>query len=277
MTTIIIPAHNEEKIISNCLKPFIKNARLDDLEVIVVCNGCSDLTVNTVKKLSDKFVCLETDIPSKTHALNLGDEYATSYPRIYLDADIVISFDAVEAINTTLKNNIYATSLEPKMDLSKSSWPVKAFYEIWLNLPYCKAGMIGSGLYALSEKGRSKFDQFPNIIADDGFVRCLFKDKERIVTKDHFASVSAPYTLSSLIKIRTRSRLGRYQLKDKFPDLLKNETKDFRGALKKLFFDFKLWPKLFIYFSVNIISRMRAKYQYLTKRTTWERDDSRRS
>lgn len=276
MPTIIIPAYNEEKRIIKCLNPFIDHVGVDDLEVIVVCNGCKDSTADVVKKLSNKFVCLETDFSSKTNALNIGDEYASSYPRIYLDADIVVSFEAIMALKATLSTYNQATSIEPKMDVSNSSWLVKAFYDVWLTLPYCKLGMIGSGNYALSEQGRSRFGKFPDIIADDGYVRCLFTDKERAITKGHFAIVTAPQNILGLVKIKTRSRLGRYQLKDKFPELLQNESKDFQGAFKELLFDFKLWSKLFVYISVNIISRVRARYQYLTKQALWERDDSSR-
>jgi len=83
--------------------------------------------------------------------------------------------------------------------------------------------------------------------------------------------------LLSLIKIKTRSRLGRYQLKDKFSELLSNEAKDFQGAFKSLCFDVTLWPKLLVYVGVNLISRIRARYQYITKQTKWERDESSRT
>lgn len=276
MVTIIIPAHNESYGIAGCLEPFIDLINQNYLNVIVVCNGCSDNTASVVRSLCSDVICIETDVPSKTNALNLGDNVAKYYPRIYLDADVRLSVDAVLAMRSTLEVGGLATSVEPKMDLSKSSWFVRAFYDIWLSLPYCKAGMIGSGVYALSEEGRSRFDQFPDLIADDGYIRCLFNESERTVTKDHYAIVTAPKDLISLIKIKTRSRLGRYQLKDKFPELVANEAKDYSGALKELFFEFKLWPKLMIYFGVNIISRIRANYQYLTKQTKWERDDSSR-
>ena len=277
MVTIIIPAHNESYGIAGCLEPFIDLINQNYLNVIVVCNGCSDNTVSIIKSLCSDIICIETDVPSKTKALNLGDNVAKYYPRIYLDADVVLTRDAIFAMCSTLESGALATSVEPQMDLSSSSWFVKAFYDIWLSLPYCKAGMIGSGIYALSEEGRSRFDRFPNIIADDGYVRALFTESERPVTKGHYAIVTAPKDLLSLIKIKTRSRLGRYQLKDKFSELLSNEAKDFQGAFKSLCFDVKLWPKLLVYVGVNLISRIRARYQYITKQTKWERDESSRA
>jgi len=277
VVTIIIPAHNESYGIVGCLEPFIDLINENYLNVIVVCNGCSDNTASIVRSLCSDVICIETDVPSKTKALNLGDNAAKYYPRIYLDADVVLTRDAIFAMCSTLESGALATSVEPQMDLSSSSWCVKAFYDVWLSLPYCKAGMIGSGVYALSEEGRGRFNQFPDIIADDGYVRALFTENERPVTKGHYAIVTAPKNLLSLIKIKTRSRLGRYQLKDKFPELLANEAKDFQGAFKSLCFDVKLWPKLLVYVGVNLISRIRARHQYITKQTKWERDESSRA
>jgi len=277
MVSIIIPACNEESNIESCLMPLISMGGDVNFEIIVICNGCTDNTAKIVKGLSQDIICIETDIPSKVNAINLGELNANFFPRVYLDADVKIDYIAGISMSLTLNSHHFVTSLVPKMDLSESSWFVCAFYDIWLSLPYCKAGMIGSGVYALSEEGRARFEKFPDIIADDGYVRALFKEHERTVTKGHYAIVTAPKDLISLVKIKTRSRLGRYQLKDKFPELLENETKDFQGAFTALFLDFKLWPKLFVYISVNLISRFRARYQYFTKQTKWERDDSSRT
>lgn len=277
--SIIIPAFNEEFAIASTLNA-LKNLLVDPtVQIIVVCNGCTDNTAEVVKQISSDIVCLQTDIGSKPYALNLGDAEAKFFPRIYLDADIVLSADAVNAMITTLKNSaVFATSVEPKMELNHSSWFVQAFYAIWLRLPYCKAGMIGSGVYALSAQGRARFDKFPPIIADDGFVRCLFTDAERPVTTQGYATVKAPKDLFSLIKIKTRSRLGRYELTAKFPHLLNNETKDYRQALISLLFNYKLWFKIAVYISINLISRIRANHQYANQTITrWERDESNRN
>lgn len=276
MVSIIIPAHNEAKNIEKCLKPFIGSVNLDKLEVIVVCNGCKDYTADIVKELSSKFICLETEIPSKVNALNLGDNIASSFPRIYLDADVAISLESIFVLSEALENECLAASLETKMDLSKSSWFVRAFYDIWLNLPYCKEGMIGSGMYALSESGRKRFDKFPDIIADDGYVRCLFHKNERMLIKGYNSVVTAPNNIFDLIKIKTRSRLGRYQLKELFPHLLGNEKKEYMVGFGCLIYNIKIWPKIIVYLIINFIARIRARYQYWTNQIIWERDESSR-
>jgi len=276
MTSIIIPAHNEERVIERCLSQFVCAVQDEDFEVIVVCNGCTDQTASIVENLGDNFICIETDKASKTHALNIGDKIACSFPRIYLDADVSISTNAVTALSDTLDRGYLAASTEVRMDLSSCTWPVKAYYDVWLSLPYCKTGMMGAGLYALSEQGRRHFDQFPDLIADDGYVRCLFNESERGVTHGHYSVVTAPRNISGLIKIKTRSRLGRYQLKEKFPEIINNEVKDYRSATRDLLFDIKSWPKVLVYLAINIVSRIRASLQLKNNMLTWERDDSSR-
>jgi len=276
--SIIIPAFNEEVSISATLAPLVSLLAEDEAEIIVVCNACTDKTAEVVKKISSEIICIETEIGSKSHALNLGDAAARFFPRIYLDADIALSTDAVNGMVESLKNPlVFATSVEAKMNLSSCSWCVRAFYDVWLRLPYCKAGMIGSGVYALSKAGRGRFEKFPAIIADDGYVRCLFTEQERPLTTRGYATVKAPKDLFSLIKTQTRSRLGRYELKEKFPQLLSNETKDYSQAMKSLGSNYRLWFKIAAYITVNLISRIRANHQYANKQTTrWERDDSSR-
>jgi len=276
MTSIVIPAHNEEIVIERCLRPFLKTVQDKDFEVIVVCNGCTDQTARVVSDLSDKFVCIETDKASKTHALNIGDQAARSFPRIYLDADVSLSTQAVSALGDALDSGYLAVSTEVKMDLSDSTWPVRAYYDVWLSLPYCKAGMVGTGVYALSEQGRNRFDQFPELIADDGYVRCLFNESERGVTHGHYSVVTAPRNFAGLLKIKTRSRLGRYQLKEKYPEIMKNEEKDYGKAMKPLLLDIRSWPKIFLYLIINVVTRLRASWQMKNNMSTWERDDSSR-
>jgi hypothetical protein len=137
--------------------------------------------------------------------------------------------------------------------------------------------MIGAGVYALSKEGRARFREFPEVIADDGYVRCQFKEYERGLTPGYYSVVNAPRDIPGLIKIKTRSRLGRYELKKKFPDIIAFEKKNYGGAIGNQALKIKLWPKLAVYLAVNYVTRMRAKRQYLTGQIIWERDDSSRN
>ena len=94
---------------------------------------------------------------------------------------------------------------------------VKAFYRAWQRRPYFHRGHLGSGLYAVSAEGRARFDRFPNLIADDEFFRLHFHETERSNASNAFFEIRAPRRIWGVIKVKTRSRLGRLELKKTFP------------------------------------------------------------
>ncbi len=51
--------------------------------------------------------------------------------------------------------------------------------------------MIGSGVYGVSASG-NRFDEFPDIIADDLFVKDLFRVDERVVVEGTIFTIDAP-------------------------------------------------------------------------------------
>jgi glycosyltransferase involved in cell wall biosynthesis len=278
MTAIIIPAHNEAAVIGQTLQALLPQVREDD-EIIVVCNGCSDDTAGVARRFEPRVVVLETEVPSKTNALNLGDRQAHSYPRIYLDADIVLGDGAVQKMVDALSAGPWlAVAPDPQMDLAGASWAVRAYYDIWLSLPYCRSGMIGAGVYALSEAGRARFGDFPAVIADDGYVRAIFKEAERGRVSDARSVVHAPASLKWLLKIKTRSRLGGMELVLKFPGLLANEAKDYSGAMRGVLANPLKWPKVLVYLYVNLLSRLLAKRRLKNLAGyQWEKDASSRA
>ncbi|MDQ1577463.1 MAG: hypothetical protein QOE21_150, partial [Microbacteriaceae bacterium] len=88
--SVIIPAHNEASVIERTLRPLADVANRGQLEVVVVCNGCTDETAELARNFTGVTV-VEIDEASKSLALNVGDEAATVWPRMYLDADVEIS------------------------------------------------------------------------------------------------------------------------------------------------------------------------------------------
>lgn len=279
MISIIIPAHNEEKVIGRTLAELLSGVRNEEFEVIVVCNGCVDKTAQVVASFGDAFKCIETSKPSKSNALNMGDAAAKYFPRVYLDADIILSSDAVKHLCNILRSGNYlAASPKMKVAYEHSSYMVRRYYDVWQQLPYVQRGMIGTGVYALSEEGRRRFGLFPDIIADDRFVRALFKEHERTIAYNCNSIVHAPKNLSGLIKIKTRSRLGGYEFERNFPDLIGNETKNYSSAIVHSLKRFKLNPGLAIYLFVNILCRFKAKVLLQKNQiSNWHRDDSSRS
>lgn len=278
MISIIIPAHNEQMVIQRTLHSLVDGAGPAELEIIVVCNGCTDRTAEIARAFGGPVRVLETEIPSKSNALNLGDQAARSFPRFYIDADIILSSPAVRAMAEEL-NSGRALAVAPRfeMELTGCSWFVRAFYEINDRMPSSRDGIGGSGVYGLSPQGRARFSEFPSITADDGFIRCLFKPEERRTLLNHASVVFAPKRLSGLVKIKTRSHFGGFQLRQRFPELWQNRGASNGTSLKRLAKKPLCWPKLAVYGYVKIVARARAHRQLRSGRVNiWERDNSAR-
>ncbi|HZZ43826.1 MAG TPA: glycosyltransferase [Tepidisphaeraceae bacterium] len=282
MFSVIIPAHNESNVITRGLRALTDGANPGDLEIIVVANGCQDDTAEKVRAFGHPDVrVIETNIGSKTNALNLGDQAATGFPRLYLDADVVLSLDSAREISRVLAQGdvLAAAPAVETIYPSGTTWAVRAYYAFWMALPYIQEGMMAAGIYAVSRNGRARFDRFPDVIADDGYFRLLFPPAERVEVRTARSVVSAPAKLWDLVLIKTRSRLGFYQLRMRFPELFSQEaqTKEYGKALMAVLRRPRLWLCAAPYLWVNIVSRYRARRQALTLTGyIWERDNSSR-
>jgi len=157
MLSVIIPAHNEEAVLGRCLRAIVTDAAPGELEVIVACNGCTDRTAEIARDFGPPVRVIEIPQASKVAALNAADEAATGFPRFYVDADVIVDLASLRAMAAVLERG-EALLVAPKlrMDLSKTTWPVRAYYRVWMSLPYNQV-MVGAGAYGLSRGGRARF------------------------------------------------------------------------------------------------------------------------
>ena len=278
MISVVIPAHNEANVIGRCLTAMTRGARPGELEVIVVCNGCTDDTAAVARGFEPLVKVIETPVPSKSNALNLGDEAASGFPRFYVDADVVLALESIREVAGRLEGQeVLAAAPRVEFDLHDRRWPVRAFYQVWGNLPYCRQGMIGSGVYAVSRAGRARFDRFPQLTADDAFVRLHFKPQERLTVESCSFLVTVPVSLGGIIRIKTRSHFGNRELRRAFPHLWENESGGTYGGLFRLWRRPSLWPALAVYGYVKVASRFRARWKdAFGDARHWERDETAR-
>ena len=278
MISVIIPAHNESAVIRRTLEAAQAALRHEPGELIVVCNGCTDDTASICRQFSPAVKVIELQEGSKILALNAGDRAATGFPRFFLDADVIVSETAFRDVASVLREGgVHAAAPRMVIQTGFSSWCVRAFYRVWSETPYHRQQHVGSGLFAVSEQGRKRFDEFPDLIADDEFVRRQFQPSERQIVEGCTFSIDAPRNLQCLIKVKTRSRLGNYQLVSRFPSLRKNKGTSGLGLLKNIIRQPALWTNCPVYFGVVLLTTWRARRQFAKGRFgIWERDESSR-
>jgi glycosyltransferase involved in cell wall biosynthesis len=276
--SVIIPAHNEEAVIGRCLDALLHGARPSELEVIVVCNGCTDRTADVARAHGAVVRVIETDVPGKANALNLGDRAASGFPRLYVDADAILPIESVRTTAEALTSgDILAAAPLLSVDLTNRPWPVRAYYNVWLQLPYCRAGMLGSGVQAVSEEGRKRFTSFPAVTADDAFLRLHFAPSERRTIEECRFWISPPTTVADIIKVKTRSHFGNVEILERFPHLRCNQEVSHGPALVRMSRDPRRWPAMAVYIYVKIATRLRVWWCYRgTDKPRWERDDTSR-
>jgi glycosyltransferase involved in cell wall biosynthesis len=278
MISIVIPARNESLVIARALRAITTGSAPDEIDVIVVCNGCTDETAAIARAFGSPVRVIETQVGGKANALNLGDQAASAFPRIYADADVEVSLETIRALAARLeRGDVLAAAPRPSISLNGCSWFVRAYYYIRSRLPSACEGIGGSGVYALTDVGRRRFGQFPDVTADDGFVRIQFKPDERETLVRAHSTVFAPRTIRDLILIRTRTYFGTIELARRYPDLWKNRGESNHKAVFRLLSSPLFWPKLSVYYYVNILARYKALTRVRAANFVWERDNTSRN
>jgi glycosyltransferase involved in cell wall biosynthesis len=268
--SVIIAARNEEYSLPRCLRAIFKQAPMPvGLEVIVVANNCSDRTADVARSLTAEasaaaidLVVLEESRQGKHLALNAGDRAATNPSRAYVDADVLLSPGTLLAAQRALRDfPLVAPSLQV---IRPASALGRSYAAVWLCSPAVSGRVIGCGFYAVSESGRIRWDEFPDIISDDTFVRLHFARHEQKVLDDQWAMLSLPAKTGELLRIRGRWCRGNRQVLQRFPQLVDHDRAPLRRATAtRLIRTPALWRHapgaVLVYTSGLLLARLHAK------------------
>lgn len=290
MTSIVIAAHNEAAVVGRCLDGLLADAEADEFDVVVVPNGCTDATAAIARSRHVRVA--EVRFASKAAALNRGDEVATGFPRIYLDADIVVSTADVRALAEVLSGTkrdgiapaLHSTPLAAvprrELELRGRPWPVRAYFRISSQMPVFRSGLFGRGMIALSEEGRARFGQFPDMVADDLFLDSLFAESEKVCIEDICTRVATPLRTRDLVWRLVRVRRGNAAMRAAHESApldiqvrAADRTSWFRDVVRH---EPRLLPAGLVYAVISLAAALLAKRSPRGD-TTWQRDESTRS
>ncbi len=280
MPSVVIAAHNEEHLIGGCLRAIADQDFSGDLQVVVSANGCTDNTAEVARSAGAEVI--DRPDPGKPAALNAGDAVSTSFPRIYLDADIILPRNALSAFITRLGSEAGCLAVVPRRRLETRGrpWPVRAYFAINERLPVFRTGLFGRGVIVLSEEGRARFSAFPPVIADDLFVDSLYAENERAVVDDVEVTVEAPHTTRDLLRRLERVRRGNAQMRaaDADGDLALTVRRPQRWAwLTEVVLPHpRLAFAAIAYVSITLAAAILARRQVRDTSRNWGRDESTR-
>ena len=212
VAAVVIPAHNEALVITRLLAQLAAPGGDGGIEIIVVCNGCTDATAELARRSSASIRVIELTEPSKRIALERGNEAATTFPRVYIDADVEISRASIIHLVDALSDGTHLASAPRRtIPRARSSRLVRWYYDVWEDLPQVRTGLFGRGVIALSEVGFERVQRLPDLMGDDLVANEAFSPTERVVVDRAEVTVWPPRTIGDLVRRRVRAATGNLQ------------------------------------------------------------------
>ena len=139
--SVIIPAHNEEKYIRRCIRSIRKAASAfqENVEIVVVCNRCTDRTGKIAKKLGARVLTNEDRCIARVR--NAGISEAKGEIIVTIDADNRMTGGTLQEIYELLQSGRYIGGGAP-IRFERYSFP------LWCNDMMCRLSFAVTGLYS---------------------------------------------------------------------------------------------------------------------------------
>jgi len=278
LASVVVPAHNEAAVIGRCLDSLLDGFKPGELQVVVACNGCTDGTADIVRSSGHDVRVIEVTTASKVAALRAADEILSTFPRIYLDADVVLAGTAARRVINELRIGGSLVARPPiEYDTNRSSLLVRSYYRARIRVPSVMNAVWGAGMYGLSAAGRSRFGAYPDVVADDFFVDQHFRRAEIKIVDAPPVVVGAPRRTADLMRILRRTYQGNSEIR-LLPDRSAQETETTPSTVRALVrvaiaeplraVDVALYMALAVYARVSLS---------IVAPRGWERDDGSRA
>jgi Glycosyl transferase family 2 len=275
--SVLIPAHNEEAVIGRCLDHLFAGIDPASLEVAVVCNGCRDGTAAVARASGHPVQVIELDVASKPTALRAGDRALRTFPRLYLDADVVLSGTSACEVLEHLEQPVSVAARPPiRYDSSHSSAVVRRYFRARAQMPSVMGSLWGAGVYGLTAAGRARFGEHPDVVAEDHWVDQHFDAGEIEIVGDEPVVVVAPARLRDLLAVRRRAYRGVVENRAAAvqPERVDDTTPSTRRDLVRLCRRPRGAVDAAAYAAIAVASRVYAR---VGRSTRWERDESSRA
>lgn len=274
--SIIIPAHNEAKIIGRSLNILLDEAGQKavaegEWQVILIANGCDDDTAEIVRAQWPKVQVIELDQASKTTALRAGADAAKGSSWVVMDADIELrSADVITLVAGLEAPESSAALGEFMPDLSGASIAVRLFYRAWRHHPYFDGGKFG-GCYALPARyGDALLSTIPDVTNDDEWIARQARGLGNVVKTSAHIATKAPRNLADLIRVRRRVYQGNKQLENLASQSAKSpgSKASSNGLIRRLIRRPNLWLAGLCFVGVNALAKLSGIRQRDAER--WE-------
>lgn len=254
---VVVPARDEASMIARCLEALHDGLPRGFARIVVACNGCRDGTPDLARRFaSDDLVVLDLPEGGKAKAIRAAERLLPDGPRVYLDADVEFrGRDLVRLVERLEAGPFHLLAPAIDHDHGRCTPGARAVSRVWLSLPHARSAAFHHVL-GVSGEGRRRWDEFPELIADDAFIAARFRPDERRIVPDLRVHVRPPRTVGAWIGVRTRWLKGDRQLSAM--GLGESVEPGQRSGLVRLALQPSMLPGVLLYLAVRVAARLRA-------------------
>lgn len=278
MVSVVIPAHNEAQVVGRLIGQLLLSAGPDEYDIVIVANGCTDNTAEVAASFGPSVRVVSIPVASKREALAAGNLVATGFPRIYIDADVELRAEDVQALAEALERpGVLATSPERTLDMAGRPWFVRWYYNIWIRLPEVRRGLFGRGVIGVSATGYARLTELPPFLADDLAASLVFTPEERLIVPGTCVLVHPPMTFGDLMRRRTRVALGVHEVERTETGPRSTARTRLSDILAIVCHGPQRMPQVALFLAVTLLARCRARRMAARAGySMWLRDESSR-
>jgi len=231
--SIILPAHNEEKIIGETIDTIFSSDYPNEKEVIVVNDGSTDNTENIVRKMKKKHPqlrLLNLKHSGKANALNVGMKHTKYDTFVFLDADSSLNKNTLKELVQPLadeKVGIASGIVRAKLTRNPLTWFQDFEYLLsssWRYVCYVvNSTSVVPGFAAVKRQAMKKIGGFSNDTLTEDFDIVLSSKKaglKTVMTTSAVIYTSVPNSIKGLFKQRFRWGRGTLQVIRKHSDMI---------------------------------------------------------
>lgn len=259
--SIVIPAYNEEKNISDCLKSiFNSNYPKHKLEAIVVDDGSTDKTLSIVKNFKNVKILKQKHL-GKVEALNLGALNSFNEFILTIDADTILDKDCIKELvkpfsdkkigattgNNNVKNKASFIGTFQNIEYHFSNLIRNSFSIVFDNGIWFSGSLACYRKAALKKIGYFKKDT----LAEDQDVALEMRKHgyKAVNVSTAFGYTIVPQKISDLYKQRARWWIGTLQ------SIVKNKSLFSRKASPSIMFLYinQFWWSFYAFLSLPLI------------------------
>jgi poly-beta-1,6 N-acetyl-D-glucosamine synthase len=255
--TVIVPAHNEEKVIERTIQGLLAT-NYPDKEIVVVNDGSKDTTAEIIDKYKRQVKILHKTNNGKASAINFGLAYATGKIIVVIDADTIIGPDSlihlVKGFAFDKDVAAVAGNIKVRNKMNWLTWCQALEYVTGIQIArraldvFGAINVIPGALGAFKKEILEEIGSYhkDTLVEDFDLTLKILKSKLVIAgSTKATAFTEAPETLSSFVRQRRRWYGGNLQVFVRHSDALFNPR---FGLLQRLVFPFMIFSSVIMPF-----------------------------